>query len=92
MRTLFCVSWAKGMRCLRSNQSINRQRQRIPVPRLTKPARMGRAAGYICGLFAIGSSGLHRLNVQRHSTARNAVLIPVSQGTEVIIVTEYVPF
>ncbi len=27
-----------------------------------------------------------------HSTARNAVLIPISQGTEVTIVTEYVPF
>ncbi len=27
-----------------------------------------------------------------HSTARNAVLVPISQGTEVTIVTEYVPF
>ncbi len=27
-----------------------------------------------------------------HSTARNAVLIPISQGTEVTIVTEYIPF
>ncbi len=27
-----------------------------------------------------------------HSMARNAVLIPISQGTEVTIVTEYVPF
>ncbi len=27
-----------------------------------------------------------------HSTARNAVLIPISQETEVTIVTEYVPF
>ncbi len=26
-----------------------------------------------------------------HSTARNAVLVPISQGTEVTIVTEYVP-
>ncbi len=26
------------------------------------------------------------------STARNAVLVPISQGTEVTIVTEYVPF
>ncbi len=27
-----------------------------------------------------------------HSTARNAVLVLISQGTEVTIVTEYVPF
>ncbi len=27
-----------------------------------------------------------------HSSARNTVLIPISQGTEVTIVTEYVPF
>ncbi len=27
-----------------------------------------------------------------HSTARNTVLVPISQGTEVTIVTEYVPF
>ncbi len=27
-----------------------------------------------------------------HSTARNAVLVPMSQGTDVTIVTEYVPF
>ncbi len=27
-----------------------------------------------------------------HSTAKNAVLIPISQGTEVMIATEYVPF
>ncbi len=27
-----------------------------------------------------------------HSTARNAVLVHISQGTEVTIVTEYVPF
>ncbi len=27
-----------------------------------------------------------------HSMARNAVLVPISQGTEVAIVTEYVPF
>ncbi len=27
-----------------------------------------------------------------HSTARNTVLVPISQGTEVTIVTEYFPF
>ncbi len=27
-----------------------------------------------------------------HSTARNAVLVPISQGIEVLIVTVYVPF
>ncbi len=27
-----------------------------------------------------------------HSKARNTVLVPISQGTEVTIVTEYVPF
>ncbi len=27
-----------------------------------------------------------------HSMARNAVLVPISQGTEVMIVTEYVTF
>ncbi len=27
-----------------------------------------------------------------HSTARNAVLVPISQGTEITIVTKYVPF
>ncbi len=27
-----------------------------------------------------------------HSTARNAVLVPISQGTEVTMVTKYVPF
>ncbi len=33
-----------------------------------------------------------RLRRAAHSTARNAVLVPISQGTEVTIVTEYVPF
>ncbi len=33
-----------------------------------------------------------RLRRAAHSTARNAVLVPIFQGTEVTIVTEYVPF
>ncbi len=58
-----------------------------------KPAQMGRVAGYISGPFA---SGLHRLKrrlsrTALYSMAGNAVLVPVSQGTEVTI-TEYVPF
>ncbi len=31
MHTLFCVSWATRMRCLRSIQSVNRRIRRIPV-------------------------------------------------------------
>ncbi len=42
-----------------------------------KPARMGRVSGYTSARFAMGSSGLHRLS---RTAARNAVLVPVSQG------------
>ncbi len=35
---------------------------------------------------------MKQLRRAAHSTARNAVLIPISQGTEVTIVTEYAPF
>ncbi len=39
--------------------------------------------------FTIGSSGLHQLKwvVQRHSKSRNALLVPITQRTEVTIVT-----
>ncbi len=42
-----------------------------------KPARMGRVSGFTSARFAMGSSGLHRLS---RTAARNAVLVPVSQG------------
>ncbi len=31
-------------------------------------------------------------NRAAHSTARNAILVPISQGTEIMIVTEYILF
>ncbi len=34
MHTLFCISQATRVRCLRSNQSVNRRRRCIPVSRL----------------------------------------------------------
>ncbi len=55
-----------------------------------------RASGYISGRFAIGSSGLLRLKrrLSRTATWHGKVRSTrsVSQGTEVTIVTEYVPY
>ncbi len=60
------------------------------------PAETGGASGYISGRFAIGSSGLLRLKwrLSRAATWHSKVRSTrsVSQGTEVTIVTEYVPY
>ncbi len=60
------------------------------------PAETGGVSGYISGRFAIGSSGLLRLKrrLSRAATWHGKVRSTrsVSQGTEVTIVTEYVPY
>ncbi len=59
---------------------------------------MGGASGYIISCPAttspISSKEATEKQPRRaaHNTARNSVLVPISQGTEVTIVTEYVPF
>ncbi len=60
------------------------------------PAETGGVSGYISGRFAIGSSGLLRLKprLSRAATWHGKVRSTrsVSQGTEVTIVTQYVPY
>ncbi len=60
------------------------------------PGETGGASGYISGRFTIGSSGLLQLKrrLSRAATWHGKVRSTrsVSQGTEVTIVTEYVPY
>ncbi len=57
---------------------------------LPQPAKIGGASDYIISCCATASqiSSNEELRCAAHSTARNAVLVPISQGTTVTIVTE----
>ncbi len=58
---------------------MNQSTAMASEPMAIQPAKMGGVSGYI-----ISSSATATV----HSMARNAVLVPISQGTEVTIVTE----
>ncbi len=77
-------------RCRKTNQWVGSGAAR------TYGDDTGGASGYISGRFAIGSSGLLRLKrrLSRAATWHGKVRSTrsVSQGTEVTIVTEYVPY
>ncbi len=82
----------------RKNEPMGRQRSCTNLWRRypPNPAETGGASGYISGRFAIGSSGLLWLKrwLSRAATWHDKVRSTrsVSQGTEVTIVTEYVPY
>ncbi len=80
----------------RTNGSAAELHEPMATIRANIPAETGGASGYISGRFAIGSSGLLRLKrrLSRAATWHGKVRSTrsVSQGTEVTIVTEYVPY